>query len=301
MHKLFSLICLVLLIVNPIKAQDFYCRVRINDAQVQISDKSIFRSLEKRMQEFMNNTKWTGEVIQTVEKLDMNIEIILTAYDQSSYEYQASAIIQTRRTIYGTNYSSTIFNFNDENFDFKYQEQDNLEFQDGSYLGDLSALLGFYAYYTLGLDYDTFGEEGGNQLFNKALQIASLAEQSSGKAGWKPFEKTIRTRYNLIDNVLNDRFKPLRKAYYLYHRQGLDQMTKDANKGRKQIFLALEQVKKVFKIAPNTVMLLVFFEAKSDELVNIFKGGDEIDKPKAIALLSEINVAYLNKYEKIRN
>ncbi len=301
MHKLFSLLCLVMLMVNPIAAQDFYCRVRINDAQVQISDKSIFRSLEKRLQEFMNNTKWTGEVIQTVEKLDMNIEIILTAYDQSSYEYQASAIVQTRRTIYGTNFSSTVLNFNDENFDFKYQEQDNLDFQDGSYLGDLSALLGFYAYYSLGLDYDTFGEEGGSQLFNKALQIANLAEQSSGRAGWKPFEKTIRTRYNLIDNVLNERFKPLRKAYYLYHRQGLDQMTKDATKGRKQIFMALEQVKKVFKIAPNTVMLLVFFEAKSDELVNIFKGGDEIDKPKAIALLSEINVANLNKYEKIRN
>lgn len=301
MRNLLSLICICLLSFTQLSAQDFYCRVRINDAQVQISDKSIFRALEKRLQEFMNNTKWTGEVIQTVEKLDMNIEIIVSAYDQSTYEYQASAIIQTRRTVYGTNYSSTIFNFNDENFSFKYQEQDILEFQDGTYLGDLSSLLGFYAYYTLGLDYDTYGEEGGSQLFNKALQIANLAEQSSGRAGWKPFEKTIRTRYNLIDNMLNERFKPLRKAYYLYHRQGLDQMTKDGPKARKQIFLALEQVKKVFKIAPNTVMLLVFFEAKSDELVNIFKGGDEIDKPKAIALLSEINVANLNKYEKIRN
>lgn len=301
MHKFLLFICFCFISISQLSAQDFYCRVRINDAQVQISDKSIFRALEKRLQEFMNNTKWTGEVIQTVEKLDMNIEIILTAYDQSSYEYQASAIIQTRRTIYGTNYSSTVFNFNDENFDFKYQEQDLLEFQDGSFLGDISALMGFYAYYSLGLDYDTFGEEAGTQLFNKALQIANLAEQSSGRAGWKPFEKTIRTRYNLIDNVMNERFKPLRKAYYLYHRQGLDQMTKDPIKAKKNIFLALEQVKKVFKIAPNTVMLLVFFEAKSDELVNIFKGGDEIDKPKAITLLSEINVANLNKYEKIRN
>jgi hypothetical protein len=301
MHKFLLFICFCFFSISQLSAQDFYCRVRINDAQVQISDKSIFRALEKRLQEFMNNTKWTGEVIQTVEKLDMNIEIILTAYDQSSYEYQASAIIQTRRTIYGTNYSSTVFNFNDENFDFKYQEQDLLEFQDGSFLGDISALMGFYAYYSLGLDYDTFGEEAGTQLFNKALQIANLAEQSSGRAGWKPFEKTIRTRYNLIDNVMNERFKPLRKAYYLYHRQGLDQMTKDPIKAKKNIFLALEQVKKVFKIAPNTVMLLVFFEAKSDELVNIFKGGDEIDKPKAITLLSEINVANLNKYEKIRN
>lgn len=289
-----------LFFIVPAKAQDFNCRIKINDVQVQIADKSIFRQLEQRLTELMNNTKWSGEKVENNEKLEVNIEIILSGYDQASYEYKASAIIQSRRPVYASTYSTTLFSFNDENFDFKFQDQDRLEFQDGNYLSDLSSLMGFYAYYLLGMDFDSFSPEGGTALFTKAFQVANLAQQSSSRAGWKPFERTVRTRYNLVDNILNERFRPLRQAYYLYHRKGLDQFHKDPLAARKQIMASLAEVKKVFKIAPNTVMLLVFFEAKSDELVNVFKGAEEMEKPKAIELLSELNIANINKYEKIR-
>ncbi len=159
----------------------------------------------------------------------------------------------------------------------------------------------FYAFYALAMDFDCMALEGGSTYYGKAFQVSNLAQQLSSKAGWKPFERTIRTRYNLVDNILNERFRPLRNAYYIYHRKALDQFTKDPLQARKQIMLSLDQVKKVFKIAPNTVMLLVFFEAKSDELVNIFKGADDIEKPKAIELLSEINISNISKYEKIRS
>lgn len=301
MHRFLVLFILSLFICSEDFAQEFNCRVKINDQQVQISDKSIFRSLEQRLQEFINNTRWTNEPIATQERIDLNIEIILSGYDQNSYEYRASAIIQSRRPVFGSNYNTTLLSFNDENWDFKYQEQDRLEFQDGQYLGDLSSLMSFYAYYVLGLDFDSFALEGGTNFFNKAFQISNLAQQTSARAGWKPFERTIRTRYNLIDNILNERFRPLRNAYYIYHRKALDQFAKDPFQGRKQIMLALEQVKKVFKISPNTVMLLVFFDAKSDELVNIFKGAEEIEKPKIIELLNEINIANISKYEKIKS
>jgi hypothetical protein len=301
MRKIIFVLSVLLLNAYNVYSQEFNCRVKINDQQVQISDKSIFRGLEQRLQEFINNTRWTNEPIATNERIDLNIEIILSGYDQNTYEFRASAIIQSRRPVFGSNYNTTLLSFNDENWDFKYQEQDRLEFQDGQYLGDLSSLMSFYAFYVIGLDFDSFASEGGTPSFNKALQIANLAQQTSARAGWKPFERSIRTRYNLIDNILNERFRPLRNAYYIYHRKALDQFAKDPFQGRKQIMLALEQVKKVFKISPNTVMLLVFFDAKSDELVNIFKGAEPIEKPKAIEILSEINIANISKYEKIKS
>lgn len=281
-------------------AQDLNCIIKINDVKVQISDKSIFRRLEQRLTEFMNNTKWTNEQIKQNERIEFNIEIILNSYDQNSYEYRASAIIQSRRPVYGSNYNTTLFNFEDENFDFKYQESDRLDFQDGQFLGDLSALMAFYAYYVTALDFDSYGLEAGTPYFNKALQIAALAQQSSGKSGWKPFERSLRTRYNLIDNILNDRFRPMRKAIYLYHRKGMDYFYKEPLDARKQIYNSLLEVQKVFKLAPNTVVLLWFFSAKSDELVSIYKGAEEIEKPKAVDLLSEINIANMSKYEKIK-
>jgi hypothetical protein len=290
----------VLFIAQQIPAQELNCKVRINDVQVQISDKSIFRSLEQRLTEFVNNTKWTSETFNNQEKIELNIEIILGGYDQNSYEYKASAIIQSRRPVFGSSYSSTLFSFNDENFDFKYQDQDRMDYQEGVFTNDLVSYLSFYVNYVIGMDFDSFGQESGTVFFNKAFQIANIAQQTSTRAGWKPFERSLRTRYNLIDNLLNPRFAPMRQAIYLYHRKGLDQMVKDPFAARKQIMLSLSEVKKVFKIAPNTVGLLVFFEAKSDELVSIYKGAEDIEKPKAIEILSEINVANLNKYEKIR-
>lgn len=281
-------------------AQELNCRVKISDVQVQISDKMIFRNLEQRLTEFLNNTKWTEETFGQNEKIELNIEIILSGYDQNTYEYNASAIVQTRRPVYGTTYYTTLFSFNDEDFDFKYQEQDRMDFQEGVFTSDLVSNLSFYVYYVLGMDFDSFGKEAGTPYFNKAFQISNVAQQNSSRAGWKPFERTVRTRYNLIDNILNPRFAPLRNANYLYHRKGMDQMVKDPFQARKQIMASLNEIKQVFKIAPNTVMLLVFFEAKSDELVSIYKGAEDIEKPKAIELLSEINIANISKYEKIR-
>jgi hypothetical protein len=299
MRKLFKLWCFLAL-SSSLFGQEMSGKVRINDVQVQIADKMIFRNLEQRLTEFINNTRWTAETFTNQEKIELNIEIILSGYDQNTYEYRASAIIQSRRPVFGSSYNTTLFTFNDENFDFKYQDQDRMDYQEGVFTNDIVSYLSFYVNFVLGMDFDSFGAEAGTPYFNKAFQISNIAQQTSGRAGWKPFERTLRTRYNLIDNILNPRFAPIRQANYIYHRKGLDQMVKDPFAARKQIMLSLMEVKKVFKIAPNTVGLLIFFEAKSDELVSIYKGADEIEKPKAIEILTEINISNLSKYEKIR-
>jgi hypothetical protein len=175
-----------------------------------------------------------------------------------------------------------------------------MDFNENSFTSNLTSLIAFYVNYAIGLDYDSYSPLAGTPYYNKALVIANAAQSADGSSGWKPFQKSLRTRFNFIDNILNPRFEPVRQAYYKYHREGLDNMYKDPETARKAIFASLELVQKVFKIAPNTAMLIVFFEAKSDELVNIYKGSTPTEKSKVIDLLSEINVANLNKYEKIR-
>lgn len=299
LNKLLAFFWLIIYGLNAY-SQDLNCKVTVLDNQIQLTDKKIFRSLELAITEFMNNRKWSQDKIETNEKIECTIQIMLVKYEQQSNHFQATAQIQSVRPVYGTSYNTVLFNFNDENWDFEYTEFQRLDFTDNAFSSNLTSLLAFYAYYILGLDYDSFGQAGGTNYFNKALAVATNAQQT-GLDGWKPFEKSIRTRYNLVDNILNERFRPVRDAYYKYHRQGMDILAKSPEEARKQIYASLESVQKVFKIAPNTVMLLVFFEAKSDELVNIFKGASPIEKPKVISLLNEINIANSNKYEKIRN
>jgi hypothetical protein len=280
-------------------SQELLCTVKVLDNQIQLTNKKIFRTLEQVLTEFMNNTKWTPVKVSPEERIECNLQIILSSYDVKTNNFQGSLQIQSTRPVYGTNYNSLAFNFLDENINFDYAEFQPLNFNENSFSGNLSSLFAFYAYYIIGLDYDSYGLTGGTPYFQKALQISNNA-QPIGLAGWQPFERNIRSRYNLADNILNDRFRPVREAYYKYHRQGLDVMSKTPEVARKNIYESLLLVQKVFKVAPNTVMLNVFFEAKSDELVNIYKNAPATEKPKVIDLLSEINIANINKYDKIR-
>lgn len=284
----------------PAFTQDLNCRVTIIDNQVQITDKRIFRTLEQVLTEFMNTTKWSTDKIQTNEKIECSIQIIITAFDLSTNHFIGTGQVQSVRPIFGTSYNSVLFNFHDESWEFDYTEFQRLDFNENSYSSNLTSLLGFYAYYILGLDYDSFGMLGGTPYFNKALSVVSNAQQS-GLTGWKPYEKSMRSRYNLIDNILSEQFKPIRETYYKYHRQGLDLMVKNPEEARKTIYTCLESVQKVYKTNPNTVGLQMFFEAKSDELVNIYKNAGPSEKPRVIALLNEINITNTNKWEKIKN
>lgn len=300
MHKYLLSLTLFILTGIPSFAQEILCNVKVIDNQIQLTDKRIFRTLEQAIAEFINNRQWTTEKVQPNERIECNLQIILSSYDVKSNHFVGTMQVISRRPIFGTSYNTTLLNILDENIEFDFAEFQPMNFNENSYSSNLTSLLGFYSYYIIGLDYDSFGLLGGTPYFNKALQIANNAQQGSGLAGWQPFERNLRSRYNLIDNILNERFRPIREAYYKYHREGMDQMSKNPEAARKQIMASLELVKKVFKIAPNTVMLILFFEAKSDELVNIYKNAPATEKPKAIDLLSEINVSNISKYEKIR-
>ncbi len=297
MRKLFFITVFVCTVCNAF-AQELLCEVKILDNQIQLSDKRVFRTLEQTLTEFMNTRKWTSEEVQPNERIECNIQIILSSYDANSRAFKGSAQVQARRPIFGSSYNTIAFSINDENWEFTFVEFQPLIFNDNSFSDNLTSLLAFYAYYIIGMDMDSYGLLAGTPYFTKALQVANQA-QPTGLAGWQPFERNVRSRYNLTDNVLNERFRPQREAYYKYHRLGLDQMIKDQEGARKAIYQSLELVQKVFKVAPNTVMLTVFFESKSDELINIYKGAPANEKPKVVALLSEINPANISKYEKI--
>lgn len=281
------------------QAQDFRCTVTINSDQIQLTDKGIFLKLENAMREFMNTRKWSTDKILDNERIDCSITLIVSEFSLPG-TFKGTAQIQSRRPIFGSNYNSQILNFSDENWLFTYNEFQPIDFAEGQNLGNLGCLLGYYANIILGLDCDSYALESGKPYFIKAQNIVNVC-QTTGSPGWTSNEnKSARNRFSLIDNIFNIRFQPLRKAYYMYHRQGLDEMGGNMESGREQIIKSLYEVQKVFKIAPNSIFLKSFFDAKADELINILKGlSSTADKQKMIDLLSQIDVANLNKYQKI--
>ncbi len=288
---------LLLIILSPyIKAQDLNCKVQIITQQLATTDKSIFIEMEKSIFEFINNTKWTTDIIQINERIECNL--IINVKEQLGIdEFKATAQIQSNRPVFNTSYNSTMFNYMDEDWTFKYIINQPLEFNENDARSNLTSLIAYYVYIIVGLDYDSYSLFGGTTYFQKARQIVNNAQTQPGK-GWKAFDGT-RNRFILVDNLLDNNFKPVRETIYKYHRLGLDVMSQNIDNGRDEIKELLPKLLKLAKDRPNSMILNIFFSAKSDELVNIFSRALPSDKQAIIQTLSEIDPGNSNKYQQI--
>lgn len=288
--------CLVLLCTFFVEAQEFNARVTINAQQVKTVDKKMFKTLENQLKEFINERKWTDDVYTWQERIEWTLVINITE-ELSLDEFQAQAIITSSRPVYNSSYKSALIQHKDSEWEFRYSDNLALEFSETTHLSNLTALVAYYSYIVLGLDYDTYSKEGGSKYFQKAQDIVNNAQQEQ-EPGWKSYQSN-KNRYWLVENLLNPRFKQYRNGNYEFHRLGLDLMHEDAAKGRKGIYKAMEKYKEAYEDNPTSHMLSVMFKTKSDEFVNIFDGTPSTERTKAFAILSQIDPANTSKYRKL--
>lgn len=274
-------------------SQDLFCRVQVSHPQIQTSDNSIFQTLQQSITDFLNNRKWTSDVFAPQERIEANIVITISEWDGNT-RFKASAQIQSYRPVYGTSYNSMVFTVNDENWDFNYSEQKPIEYALTGQNENLSLLLAYYANIIAGIDYDTFSDQGGSRFFLRAQNIVNQA-QNNGSSGWRSFENT-RNRYWLAENLLNTELKPIRELMYIYHHQGLDTFFENMPQGRSTLLENLELLRQANQNRPSSMLLQLFFTAKSDEIANILKQAAPGERSKAINLLVEIDPSNAEKY-----
>ena len=283
---------------SGIFAQELNCQVTVASPQIQgTTEKQIFEQLQKAIFEFMNNTKWTKDNYTTSERIDCSVLINVTQ-KISTDDYKATIQIQSRRPIFKSSYFSPAVNYIDENFTFKYQQFQQLEFNLNTYSTNLTSVLSFYAYIILANDYDTFSNLGGTEYFQKAQIIVANA-QSSGEIGWKS-QETNKNRYWIPENALQPVFIPIRECMYKYHRLGLDIMFDKPDEGRSEILKSMDLLVGVYKNRPATFIMELFFNAKSDEIVNIFSKGLPDEKTKVVQTLTTVDPANTSKWYKIQ-
>ena len=293
------LLILLVLIVSSgsIRAQELRCMVQVVSPSVQGTNRAVFEDMQKAIMEFMNSQQWTTSIFKAEERIDCNIMINISEMVGSD-EFKATIQIQSRRPVYNSSYNTTMFNYQ-ENINFRYVEYQPLIYNPNSVESNLVAVLSYYAFVILGYDYDTFGSRGGQQYFQKAQDIVNMAQSSSNReTGWSSFDGT-RNRYWLVENMLNEYHASLRTCMYQYHRRGLDVMAEKPEEGRAAIASALEQLQRLFRQRPNSFALLLFLDAKRDELINIFTPSPSIEKGKVVNLLSEIDPSNSEKYKRI--
>lgn len=281
-----------------LQAQELNFTVIINSDRSRIQNTDIFNQMKSNFEQFLNGRSWTDDEFRPEERVKGNLLITINDVPQVG-SYNATVQIQVVRPVFGTNYESLILNYADRHWSFEYLESQPLEFNRFTYLNNISSLLAFYAHIALGIDYDTFENLGGTPFFEVANDIVNNAQQS-GRAGWVQTQSERRSRYWLINDIyVSTIYGPIREAYYLYHRQGMDMMQVDPDTAYKNILEAIKLVAKVNNLQPNGIFTITFVDAKSDEIAEVMKNAPFEIREEAVKLLLELDPNNAKKYNEL--
>lgn len=288
--------CLFNLLSFFASGQELNCQVEVNADQIQTANKQVFKTLEEAINEYMNTNKFSNAQFSVNEKINCRLFFTIKEYNDNTMIGDLQ--IQSSRPVYNSTYTTTLINFKDTKIEFSYQENEPLIFSENNMESNLTAILNFYAYLILAIDFDSFSLKGGDAFFEKAQNVVQMA-QSSGESGWKAFEDT-KNRPSVLAAYTEPNTSIIRTLLYEYHRLGLDEMVLSPDKGRAKISSTLNYLKKIYDVAPMSVALSIFKDSKLDELVNLYTKSSQTERDNAYEILSTLYPTENDRVTKIK-
>lgn len=288
---LFAFLC-----VNFVaSAQELDCKVVVDYSKITNANNQIFKNLEVALNDFVNKTNWTDRKYQQNEKISCAMIIVLNEYNSNNFS--ASIQVQSSRPVYNSSYVSPVLNINDKDFNFKYIEFENINYNPNSFDSNLVSTLAFYANLIIGMDAETFVANSGTDYFNIAQNIVSVAAQS-GYKGWSQSDGN-QNRFFIINDILSPTFRPFRQTMTDYH-TSLDGMTKDVKNAKLSVEKSIQDLGSIYSLRPNALVTRLFFDAKSDEIISIFSGGPAIPISELVNTLNKISPLNSAKWSQIK-
>ena len=145
MNKI-ALFLLLFFWVAIASAQDLKGEVIINAEQTGQSNLSVFKTLQRSLSEFINQTSWTDREYANHERINYSIFINISKFENDSFS--GTIQVQSSRPVFGSTMITPIFNFNDEQFNFNYREFEPLTYSQNAYSSNLVSVISFYVYTT---------------------------------------------------------------------------------------------------------------------------------------------------------
>ena len=277
-------------------SQELNCKVEVNADKVQNVNKEVFNTLQSAISDYINTQKWTEAQFSTNEKIECRLYLTINSYEEPNISGDLQ--IQSLRPVYNSSYTTTIINLKDTKVDFTYELNQPLVFSDVSWEGNLTGILNFYAHLIIAMDFDTFSPNGGDPYYDKAENIVRMA-QSEGESGWKAFEDT-KNRSSVLSAYTDKTTSGIRDILYKYHRKGLDEMVVSPDKGRSIITQTISTLQSIYDIAPMSVCLSMFKDAKLDELVNVYSKASKTERDEVYEILKVLYPTETTRLKKIK-
>lgn len=274
-----------LILVQKTNAQELKAKVTINTSQIQGVDKEVFTSLENSLMQMLNERQWTDAVFKPHERIDCTFTITLSSVSDNTL-YNGEIQLTSSRPVFNSAFVTPMFAFRDADLDFNYAPGENIEFNESNISNNLVAIIAFYTYTIIGLDFDSFALNGGKPYFEKAMAIVN-ASQSLSKKGWAAFDSD-KNRYALALALTEESSNSFHTLWYNYHRLGLDEMSTNVLRGRDRIIASISNIETLRASRPSSPLLLLFGDTKLSELGDIYAEASSEEKKAAYDLLQKI-------------
>ena len=208
-------------------------------------------------------------------------------------------LVASNRPVWGSSYTTTVWNYNDKDFNFNFQEFDQLEWRPEQIDNNLTAMLAYWIYFIIGMDLDTMSPKGGTPYLQMALDICNNAE-SLGSDGWTAFGDT-KNRFSIVNDYLDGAMEKMRQLQYDYYRKGLDQMSENTEKGRDAIAETMTLLKEAHEDKSLSLLPQIFTDIKRDEIISIFNAQTPSEQRESIyEILFRINPSQSQYWDKLK-
>lgn len=298
MKHLWAIIFLAL-IPQQFLAQELNAKVAINTTQLGNTNTDACETFKEKVQEFLNNKQWTTIQYGDVERIDCTFNITINKYTPQDGAFECTLLLNSSRPVWGTSYTTSLYNTRDQHFNFKFDPADQLEYNPDNIDNQLVALLAYYAHVIIGMDLDTFAPLGGTPILQTAEDIVSKA-QHLGYSGWSAFNES-NNRFALLNDYMDGSMESMRQLNYVYHRQGMDQLCDSTEMAYTNLVQSIELLDQARQGRTMSNVPQLFTEYKKDELVNIFSNhANKEERERVFDILFAINPSQNPSWEKIK-
>ncbi len=166
MKRLIIYIITILLFSFGMQAQELNTKLTINTQRLPTPSKELFASLESNLIRILNDQKWSNVTFNQNERINCTMTITVNEMTAEN-AFKGEIQVTSSRPAYNSTYVTTMFNFRDTQFEFKYMQGESLDFNSLNIDNNIVAVISFYANIILGLDFDSFSLNGGKPYFAK--------------------------------------------------------------------------------------------------------------------------------------
>ena len=298
MKQLFAILAFMAL-PSCAMSQELNAKVVINTVQIGNTNTEACETFREKVQEFLNTKQWTAVKYNEVERIDCTFNITINKYSAQDGAFECTLLLNSSRPVWGSSYTSSLYNTRDQHFNFKFDPADQLEYNPDNLDNQLMALLAYYAHVLIGMDMDTFAPLGGTPVLQTAEDIVSKAE-NLGYSGWSAFNES-NNRFALLNDYMDGSMEAMRQLNYVYHRQGLDQLCDSTEKAHTAMVESMELLDQARQARTMSNVPQLFTEYKKEELVNIFsKHENQQERLRVYDILFAINPSQNPSWEKIK-